>query len=575
MFLLSLPMRRALGMAFVGAGASVLALGTAGIASAASPAAGAREPVTFVVNSIGDERDVTRDGTCLTALKKCTLRAALTEANAAGDRAIINFGMPGTGARVLEIGSALPALTNPAGIVIDGYSQPGTLRNTSPTASNALLKVELKGKGPGTFDGLEILSPNNVVTGISLYNFTNQISIRGNKADNNRIVGSYVCTNAAGTVGSAPMGIQIGIMLQKGASGNVIGSPALGDRNVISGCGNRGVSMAFKPTINNVVQNNIVGLNPSATAALPNRSIGIDINYTSNNTIGGTQPGQGNVISGNGGSGVEVSHTSNTHDNLVAGNLIGVAPSGEATSWSGNALWGIRFEGPKFCGTPGRPFPNGCTAADVSEGLPTNNTARANVIVGNGKSGILIDKGHNKVKVLGNWIGETKSGAAAGNQVAGVEIQRGSFGMLIQGNLLAHNPVGVRISSTGAYPIGIEQRTYNNRITNNRMWDTLGIQFSFASGANMVQNGMAAPALTAAPSRIIKGTTCAGCKVEFYVADGPSRETGKSFLKSVVAKANGSFSTTLSGTKGTPITATSADKTGNTSPFAPAVALRP
>jgi CSLREA domain-containing protein len=222
MFLLSLPMRRALGMAFVGAGASVLALGTAGIASAASPAAGAREPVTFVVNSIGDEPDVTRDGTCLTALKKCTLRAALTEANAAGDRAIINFGMPGTGARVLEIGSALPALTNPAGIVIDGYSQPGTLRNTSPTASNALLKVELKGKGPGTFDGLEILSPNNVVTGISLYNFTNQISIRGNKADNNRIVGSYVCTNAAGTVGSAPMGIQIGIMLQKGASGNVI-----------------------------------------------------------------------------------------------------------------------------------------------------------------------------------------------------------------------------------------------------------------------------------------------------------------------------------------------------------------
>ena len=48
------------------------------------------------------------------------------------------------------------------------------------------------------------------------------------------------------------------------------------------------------------VQGNYIGTNSSGLAAVPNSSVGVAITNASNNTIGGTAPGAGNLISGNG-----------------------------------------------------------------------------------------------------------------------------------------------------------------------------------------------------------------------------------------------------------------------------------
>jgi hypothetical protein len=546
-----------------------LALGGALVAAGAAlaPAAAAASP--FVVNSILDAPDVKSDGTCATSTGVCTLRAALMEANAASGPAVITFNIPGTGVQTIAPATKLPGLTNPAGVRIDGYTQPGASANTDPLVSNAQIKVELKGKGPGTFDGLSITTPNNTIRGLAIYNFWKQISLTGDPADNNTLVGNYICTNATGTFGATVTNAQsLGILLQQGPSGNKVGTPALADRNVVSGCGNRGVTLSFAPTTGNLIQNNIMGLTPAGTAARPNGSQAVDINYTYGNRVGGTGTNEGNVLSGNWGSGIEVSHGRNTNLNAVVGNRIGTAPDGSVTTYSGNSLWGIRFEGPKFCGDPAAPNPGGCTEASVTEGLPHDNSAAGNVIVSNKKGGILIDKGHHHVVVQGNWIGVTPSGVLGGNAIAGVQIQRGSFGMLVKQNVIAGNPVGVRISSTGSYPTGPEQRTFGNTISQNSTYSGTGIQFIWQSAATMVQDNIQPPTIVAGTAGTVSGTACANCTIEVFVAANKTGKMGKTYLTTVTANASGAWSAATGQPAKKPITVTATDGSGNTSIFA-------
>ena len=406
-----------------------VALGTTLVASAAAfaPTATAAAGATFVVNSTLDSADAKADGVCATSAGDCTLRAAIMEANKNSGSAIINFNIPGSGVQTIAPATKLPALTNVAGITINGYSQPGASANTNALVSNAQIKIELKGKGPGTFDGIAISTPNNVVTGLSIYNFWKQISLMGDPADNNRIVGNFVCTNAAGTFGTTTVNaLSLGILLQQGPSGNRIGTPALADRNVISGCGNRGVTLSFAPTTGNYVQNNVIGLTPDGTAARP---------YS--NIVGGLNANEGNVLSGNWGSGIEVSHGRNTNSNLVLGNKIGSAAEGTVASYAANSLWGIRFEGPKFCGDPTHENPGGCTESSVTEGLPHDNTAMGNLVLSNKKGGVLIDKGHHHVLLQNNYIGVTPAGVLGGNAIAGIQLQRGVYGTMIKQNTIA------------------------------------------------------------------------------------------------------------------------------------------
>src|SRR5688572_23074943 len=87
---------------------------------------------------------------------------------------------------------------------------------------------------------------------------------------------------------------------------NTIGGTTAAARNVISGNVGHGVWIGFLNARFNVVQGNFIGTSSSGLSDLGNTADGVFVEAGADNTIGGTAPGTGNVISGNNGSGVVI-----------------------------------------------------------------------------------------------------------------------------------------------------------------------------------------------------------------------------------------------------------------------------
>ncbi len=199
-----------------------------------------------------------------------------------------------------------------------------------------------------------------------------------------------------------------------GTSGTTSGGPCTGACNVISGNDDDGVEIADAGSTGNVVEGNFIGTDVDGTAALANTGAGVLItDEASNNTIGGTAAGAGNVISGNGGAGVHLGGAGVT-GNLVVGNFIG-------TDASGTADLGNSFAGVFINGAPGNTI--GGTTGTTSGGPCTG---ACNVISGNDTSGVeIMFPGATGNSVLGNFVGTDAAGAAdLGNFHDGVQIEK-------------------------------------------------------------------------------------------------------------------------------------------------------
>jgi thiol-disulfide isomerase/thioredoxin len=113
------------------------------------------------------------------------------------------------------------------------------------------------------------------------------------------VVGNYIGTDITGThsLGNASGGV--------GAAGNVgarIGGFGPGEGNVISG---NAIGIDLQGDTNDVVAGNDIGTDASGDNALGNSTAGVVLEGgASNNLIGGTEDGSGNVISGNGVAGI-------------------------------------------------------------------------------------------------------------------------------------------------------------------------------------------------------------------------------------------------------------------------------
>ena len=281
---------------------------------------------TFTVVSVGDESDIAPgDGLCDVdpgVASPCTLRAAIEEANALAGHDVIEFAIPGPGPHRIQavtgvdtngIGgpdSAYDQFTDPAGLTIDGYSQPGSSANTLANGSNAILMIELRGLGPESIDGFDIRSSHNVIRGIAMFDFQRHVRIFGADADFNEITGSFLGTDAAAFFGQASRFRNANaVHIERGAQENRVGGPGAANRNVIAGNGDKGVAIFNTDTRFNVVQNNVFGLTPDGSVRLTNWGHGIDINFNaSDNVVGGWNAREGNVIAGSELSGVEISH---------------------------------------------------------------------------------------------------------------------------------------------------------------------------------------------------------------------------------------------------------------------------
>ena len=292
-----------------------------------------------------------------------------------------------------------------------------------------------------------------------------------------------------------------GVVIEGGAANNTIGGTDLGAANVISGNSFDGVLLYGDGTTGNLVLGNLIGVNEAGTAKLGNGDDGVLIKRgAAGNTVGGTVAGAGNVISGNASNGI--------HIRVFAGS---------GTQDLDNIIQG------NFIGT------------DTSGTLD----------LGNADAGVLLDQG-----ASANLIG----GAGAGN-------------------IIAFNAEGVVLQ--GAV-------TLNDSIEGNSIFANTGLGISLIGG--LPNNGQPAPVLTSAV--VASTTTVTGnltapdgdYRLEFFASpsSGPAFQ-GKIFLGSyLVTVSGGATPFTATGLLAVPansyMTATATDSAGDTSQFGTMVA---
>ncbi len=181
----------------------------------------------------------------------------------------------------------------------------------------------LIGGTAGTTPGGPCTGACNLISG----NQGGGISIGGSFAGNARVLvqGNFIGVDAGGTValGNGQFGIQAG----GGSTDAIIGGTSPAARNVISGSASTGVRLGSGGGSGHAVSGNYIGTDATGSAAIPNGGDGVHVTSSPGMTIGGSAPGAGNLISGNTFAGVSLEGFF-TSGNLVQGNRIGTDASG-------------------------------------------------------------------------------------------------------------------------------------------------------------------------------------------------------------------------------------------------------
>ncbi|HEX4265463.1 MAG TPA: M12 family metallopeptidase [Verrucomicrobiae bacterium] len=339
----------------------------------------------------------------------------------------------------------------------------------------------------------------NIYGGIAVFDGANDVIIGGanagarNVISGNGTVGVYLLGNDASNnvvqgnfVGLNAAGTAAvpnsfaGIYALGGAHDNLIGGTNAGEGNIVSGNFSEGIYIADPGTSNNFVLGNRIGTDVSGANSVPNGFTGVGIwNGALNNLVGGTNVGAGNLISGNDGNGVSIGDP-NTRGNLVRGNLIGTTPDG--LSPLSNFSSGVFIV-------------NGASGNIVGGSTP----AARNLISCNGGNGVLIsDPGTSGNEVLGNYLGVNINGAGSlPNGQSGVSIQSGAFANVIgtpdpaTRNIISGNVGdGIFISDAG---------TSSNLIQGNFIGTDIG-------GVTAVSNLIEGVVILSAPGNQIGGT---------------------------------------------------------------------
>jgi hypothetical protein len=215
-----------------------------------------------------------------------------------------------------------------AGILLSGAGGniiTGNFIGTDPTGtlSRANLNTGINiTNSPNNSVGGVTANARNLISG----NNASGVVINGATSTGNVVSGNLIGTNAAGT---AALGNAQGVSILGGVS-NTIGGTTAGARNVISGQSSSGGVVLSGGATLNVVQGNYIGTNALGTAAIGNSAGIFTLGSTPNNLIGGTVAGARNVISGNT-LGLFLAGASAGVNTRVEGNFIGTDASGTAS----------------------------------------------------------------------------------------------------------------------------------------------------------------------------------------------------------------------------------------------------
>jgi uncharacterized repeat protein (TIGR01451 family) len=337
----------------------------------------------------------------------------------------------------------------------------------------------------------------------------------------------------------------------------------------------------------NTVVGNYIGTGVTGQTDLGNDGSGVFLYQSTGNTIGGTSPGDGNLISGNDYDGAD----------WTSGNGIMVYDA-DANTIQGN------FLGTNADGTGAIPNDReGVSVANSIDNLIGGGAENAgNLISGNGRRGIIIGGGGTTGnQVQGNLIGTQADGVSPlGNAGDGIAITNTASDNSIgginegEGNTVAHN---------GEAGVEVLANSYRNEIRGNSIFDNGGIGIDLSSGGsdgdgvtnnddgdpdsggNYRQNyPVLSSAVTDGSSIRIQGTinstSSATFTLEFFnsaAADPSGNGEGKTYLGSADVTTDGSGDASIDETfvavvpVGAFITSTATDATGNTSEFSNAV----
>ncbi len=376
-----------------------------------------------------------------------SFRQALLDANAFVGPDTIVFDVPATdagfsagiGVWSIRPTSELPYLAD-EGTIIDGTTQTTRQGDLNPFGP----EIEIDGTNLSNVNGFTIYAANCVIRGLIINRMPFvAIELRDPLARNNTIIGNYIGTDATGLI--ARGNVYGGVWIRSGANNNRVGGPSPAERNLISGTTtsvnlSTGNGVYIANADSNRILGNYIGVNREGTATLPNASIGICMRESKFNLIGGTAPGEGNVISGNGWAGM-VLRIPTGRDNTISGNFIGTDPTGQIGL--GNQSYGIRFDFGAQGNVvgPGNTISfNGVHGIVVSHDSTFSITISRNAISRNGGLGIANTEGGNAgvtAPVMTAATATMVTGTAQPNSIVEIFSDSSDEGALYEGTVTA------------------------------------------------------------------------------------------------------------------------------------------
>ena len=216
-------------------------------------------------------------------------------------------GNAGDGVVVLGTATGNQILGNYIGTTVTGTGDSG----------NLLAGIELLSGSSSTEVRGNVISCNHRQGG-TITALNANIYVTG--SNSNTIAGNIIGLQVDGSSPFAPNGGPRGVFLAANSNSNQLGGTTVADRNIISGHQHTGVEIASASTLNQV-QGNFIGVAADGSTARGNGDNGIAIAIANNNLIGGTNPGEGNVIASNGRSGVGMA--SGTGNRVLSNSIFG------------------------------------------------------------------------------------------------------------------------------------------------------------------------------------------------------------------------------------------------------------
>ncbi|HEM61819.1 MAG TPA: CSLREA domain-containing protein [Chloroflexi bacterium] len=281
----------------------------------APPTSAVREPNRFLQGADYVVNSTADPGIGTCDETECTLREAITAANGDGKVSNIAFDIPASDG---GYNSSTGVWTIYLASALPALTEEGTGVMGSTQTGN---RGDTNPYGPEIEISGQSLSPGAICWWIGSNTTIDRLTINGCPAYGLQVHGddNTIVGNYIGTdaTGSSDVSTSYnGILLGPGAENNTIGGPNEEDRNVISGMGG-GICIFGSASSANVIRGNYIGTDRTGTQPLGNDGSGISIqDGAHDNTVG-----PNNVIAYNGGHGVSIGG-SETIYNTVTQNSI-------------------------------------------------------------------------------------------------------------------------------------------------------------------------------------------------------------------------------------------------------------